>query len=129
MYQGWGEIRRKARAFSLTWEGETYEKGESQSFYNDFFEIFGISRRSVAVFESRAKKLSGNNGFIDVFMPKVLLAEHKSRGKDLGAAIEQAEDYFLGLKESERPALLLACDFQTFRLIDLEERDLSLIHI
>ena len=123
MQQTWNEIRTKARRFSVKWKGEERERSEAQTFYNDFFEIFGKDRRAVAVFERRAKKLSGNTGFIDVFMPNVLLAEHKSRGKDLDAAIEQAEEYFLGLKDKELPKLLLACDFQTFDIIDLDTRE------
>ena len=51
MRLGWDEIRRRAKAFSEDWKHAHYEKGETQSFYNDFFEIFGIKRRQVAVYK------------------------------------------------------------------------------
>ena len=48
MRLGWDEIARRAKAFSEEWKDAHYEKGETQSFYNDFFEVFGIRRRTVA---------------------------------------------------------------------------------
>ncbi len=45
MRLGWDEIKRRAKAFSEEWADAHYEKGETQSFYNDFFEIFGVKRR------------------------------------------------------------------------------------
>ncbi|MEY3330501.1 MAG: hypothetical protein RLZZ115_3386, partial [Cyanobacteriota bacterium] len=47
----WNEIKQRAIAFSKEWETETSEKSESQSFWNDFFNVFGISRRRVGSFE------------------------------------------------------------------------------
>lgn len=52
----WNEIKNRAIAFQKEWEGETSEKAESQSFWNDFFNVFGISRRRVASFEQPIKK-------------------------------------------------------------------------
>ncbi len=118
----WNEIRARAAAFAAEFADATYEKGETQTFYNEFFNIFGVKRRSVAAYERRVAKLSGNTGFIDLFWPQVLLVEQKSAGRDLTAARLQAEDYFLCLKENERPRFILACDFQTFDLYDLSER-------
>ncbi len=112
----------RAGAFADEWQDAHYEKGETQSFYNDFFQIFDVKRRSVAVYERRVAKLNNKNGFIDLFMPTQLLVEQKSAGRDLTKARVQAEDYFLGLPEKERPRYILACDFQTFDLYDLAER-------
>ncbi|MBK8198349.1 MAG: class I SAM-dependent DNA methyltransferase [Acidobacteria bacterium] len=122
MRLSWNEIRARAANFAREFADETYEKGGTQTFYNAFFQIFGVKRRSVAVYERRVQKLSGNTGFIDLFWPQVLLVEQKSAGRNLSAARVQAEDYFLTLKENERPRYLLACDFQTFDLHDLSER-------
>lgn len=122
MRLSWNEIRARAAAFATEFADAAYEKGETQTFYNEFFNIFGVKRRSVAAYERRVAKLSGNTGFIDLFWPQVLLVEQKSAGRDLTAARFQAEDYFLGLKENERPRYILACDFQTFDLYDLSER-------
>lgn len=117
----WNEIKARAAAFAEEWKDAHYEKGETQSFYNDFFHVFDVKRRSVAIYEKRVQKLSGNTGFIDLFWPQVLLVEQKSKGRDLAAARNQAEEYFISLKENERPRFILACDFQTFDLYDLDE--------
>ena len=77
----WNEIRHRAIAFSREWQGETREAAERQSFWNDFFNVFGVRRRTVATFEEPVKKLSGDWGFIDLFWPGRLLAEHKSAGE------------------------------------------------
>ena len=115
------EIRERARAFAREWAGETSERAEAQSFWNDFFNVFGINRRRVAVFEQKAARFSGStHGRIDVFWPGVMLAEHKSEGRDLDAAFEQATDYFAGLKDAELPRFVLVSDFQRLRLHDLE---------
>ena len=45
------EIRARAANFARQYKDTTYEKGESQSFYNDLFHVFGIERRDVAMFE------------------------------------------------------------------------------
>jgi len=116
----WSEMRLRAARFSDVYRDEVYEKGEAQSFYNDFFEIFGIKRRTVARFETHIRKLNNSSGFIDVFWPGVLIAEHKSYGKDLLAAEIQAGEYFDALPEWERPRYQLICDFQNFLLLDLE---------
>lgn len=120
MRLSWNEMRASAAEFAREWRDARYEKGETQSFYNDFFAIFGIKRRSVAVYEKRVERLDNSSGFIDLFMPKVLLVEQKSAGRDLVKAHVQAEDYFLAIPEAERPRYILACDFQTFDLKDLE---------
>lgn len=121
MRLNWNEIRARAAHFAKDWADAHYEKGETQSFYNDFFEVFGVRRRSVAVYERQVKKLNNKQGFIDLFWPGVLLIEQKSMGRDLGKAREQAEEYCLGLKESEFPRFILLSDFQSFELYDLEE--------
>lgn len=50
----------------------------------------------------------------------MILVEHKSRGKDLNRAYQQAKDYFPGLTEKELPRYILVSDFERFRLYDLE---------
>ena len=117
----WNEIRTRALAFSNEWQDEGSEQAESQSFWNDFFNIFGITRRRVASFEKLAKKIDGKDGFIDLLWKGVLLIEHKSRGKDLDRAHQQALDYFPGLKERELPRFILVSDFARFRLYDLDQ--------
>lgn len=120
MRLGWDEIKRRAKAFSEEWKDAHYEKGETQSFYNEFFEIFGIRRRTVAVYEQRVKLLDNKQGFIDLFWPRTLLIEQKSAGLKLGRAQGQALDYLVGIHATEQPRWILTCDFQTWNLLDLE---------
>ena len=105
------EIRDRARAFAKEWAGVTSERAEAQSFWNDFFNVFGVNRRRVAVFEQKASRFTGSaNGRIDVFWPGVMLAEHKSAGRDLDAAYQQATDYFAGLSDAELPRYVLVSE-------------------
>jgi hypothetical protein len=121
MALSWNEVKNRAINFSKEWQDETKEHAESQSFWNDFFNIFGISRRRVASFEEPVKKLGDKRGRIDLFWKGTLLVEHKSKGKNLDDAYVQALDYFPGLKENELPKYVLISDFYTFRLHNLEE--------
>ena len=123
MRLSWNEIRTRAATFAHEWRDAAYEKGETQSFYNDFFEVFGKKRRSVASFEERVAKLDNSSGYIDLFWPGTLLVEHKSAGRDLQKAYGQAGEYFDALPEGERPRYILISDFQTFELHDLDERE------
>lgn len=117
----WNEIRDRAFAFSKDWADETSEDAEAKSFWDSFFNVFGITRRRVASFELPVKKDDGKGGFIDLLWRGVLLVEHKSRGKDLDTAVHQAFEYFTGLKERDLPRFVIVSDFARFRLYDLDE--------
>ena len=119
----WNEIRARAARFSEDWKDAHYEKGQTQTFYNEFFEVFGRRRRDVAIYEQKVKKLNDKQGFIDLFWPGQLLIEQKSAGRSLENARTQATDYFLQLKELEKPRYILLSDFQNFEMIDLETRE------
>ena len=121
MRLSWNEIRMRAAKFAKEWEGEGYEKGQTQLFYRDFFDVFGMPIRRVASFEEPVKNLGEKRGFIDLFWKGVLLVEQKSIGRDLKKAKNQALNYFPGLKDTELPRFILLSDFQTFELYDLEE--------
>ena len=125
MRLSWNEIRARAAKFTRDWQVAAYEKGETQSFYNDFFRIFGVRRRSVARYEEQVAKLDNRRGFIDLFWPGVLLVEQKSAGRSLASAYEQAGEYFDALPERERPRYILVSDFQTFELRDLDEDEIT----
>ena len=90
MSLNWNEIRSRAAEFSSEWQDAAYEKGETQSFYNEFFQVFGIKRRKVARFEEQVTRLDNSRGYIDLFWPGVLLVEQKSAGRDLMQATSQA---------------------------------------
>lgn len=121
MALSWNEIKDRALKFSNEWKDETRERAEKDTFWNQFFHVFGISRRRLATFEEPVKKLNNHQGFIDLFWKGTLLVEHKSKGKDLNAAFEQATDYFHGIKEHELPKYVLVSDFHNFKLYDLDE--------
>ncbi len=135
----WNEIKTRAVAFSNEWKAEDKEHAEAKSFWDKFFEVFGISRRRVATFEQQVSLIpnprptessgrasphgegrKGSVGFIDLLWKGVILVEHKSKGKSLDKAYAQAKDYFPGLKEAELPRYILVSDFENFRLYDLE---------
>lgn len=117
----WNEIKNRALAFSKEWAVEESEAAEAKSFWDDFFKVFGITRRRVASFEKPVKKSDGKGGFIDLLWKGMLVVEHKSKGKDLARAYQQAIDYFPGLKERDLPRYVLVSDFGRFKLHDLDE--------
>lgn len=116
----WNEIKTRAISFMNEWKDESRERAEKDSFWNDFFNVFGITRRRIATFEKSVKRLGGKQGYIDLFWKGQILVEHKSKGKDLEEAYEQAKSYFPGLKEEELPKYILISDFENFHLYDLE---------
>ena len=123
MRLSWNEVRVRAASFAEEWRDAAYEKGETQSFYNDFFEVFDVRRRTVARYEEHVAKLDDHRGFIDLFWPGVLIVEQKSAGRDLDKAYGQAGEYFDALAQAERPRYILVSDFQAFELHDLDERE------
>jgi len=133
MSLSWNEVRDRAVRFARDWKGEGSEKAERQTFWNEFFNVFGLSRRAVASFEEPVRNLAGNFGFIDLFWRGTLLVEHKSKGQNLDRAQAQAFDYMQSLvndgRADELPRYLILCDFARIALFDLEpddQRDLPL---
>lgn len=121
MALSWNEIKDRALKFSKEWENDFNEDAEAKSFMDDFFNVFGVSRRRLASFEMNVRKNDGKHGFIDLLWKGNILIEFKSRGRDLEKAHQQAKGYFPGLKDNELPKYILVCDFERFRLHDLDE--------
>jgi len=121
MALSWNEIKDRAIAFSKEWKDDFNEDAEGKTFMDELFNVFGIQRRRFANFESTVIKRDGKLGFIDLLWKGVVLIEMKSRGKNLDAAYTQATNYFAGLTDEELPKYVLVCDFQNFRLYDLDE--------
>jgi hypothetical protein len=120
------EIRDRAQAFATSWAGETREHAEAKSFWDGFFNVFGRSRREVASFEDPVKKITGpGKNFIDLLWKGVLMAEHKSAGKDLGKAHSQAMGYIQDMinegRRNELPRYIIVSDFNRIALHDLDE--------
>jgi hypothetical protein len=121
MALSWNEIKDRALHFQREWAETSKEIADSQSFLIDFFNVFGISRKRVATFEHKVKKLDEREEYIDLLWKGTILIEMKSRGKNLEKAFRQARDYLYGLKEHELPKYILISDFENFILYDLEE--------
>lgn len=124
------EIKDRALRFSREWESASAEKSEAQTFWNEFFDVFGVTRRRIASFEepvrrakTRFEQSGGKGGFIDLFWRGTLIAEHKSRGRDLDSAYKQALEYFEGIAERDLPRYVIVSDFARIRLYDLETGD------
>src|ERR1035437_9044735 len=129
----WNEIRHRAIQFAHNWAGTRSEAAEKQTFWNEFFDVFGIQRRLVASFEEPVKRISGQYGHIDLFWKGTLLVEHKSFGQDLGKAQSQAFQYLQDLlnegRAKDAPRYVIVSDFARIALHDLEpeeEQDLPL---
>src|ERR1035437_7741323 len=123
------EIRQNAIRFANDWREPSRERADAQTFWNEFFAVFGRSRKLVATFEEPVKNLTGQYEFIDLFWPGTLIAEHKSRGKDLDKANAQAIGYIHNLantdRASEAPAYLVLSDFARIALHNLEDDSAS----
>lgn len=121
----WNEIKSRAVAFSREWAGETRETAEAKTFWDAFFNVFGLNRRAVASFEEPVRSLKGTYNRIDLFWKGRLLAEHKSTGKDLEKAKLQAFDYVQDLaregRHNEVPEYIIITDFARLLLYDLNQ--------
>ena len=99
------------------------EKQLAQSFWHDFFvtvcNIDDLLSAGIE-FEYPVKSLATNNTqFIDVLWPGILLIEHKSAGKSLDKAEEQARDYLVSLDSSKRAPTFIVSDFARIRIVDV----------
>ena len=121
MALSWNEIKDRALKFSKEWQGTHNEEADAKPFLVAFFNVFGITSKRVSTFEHRVKKLDDKDGYIDLLWKGTILIEMKSKGKNLDRAFNQAIEYTYGLKEHELPKYILVCDFNTFRLHDLDE--------
>jgi type I restriction-modification system DNA methylase subunit len=118
------EVRRRLQLFAKEHENDREEKQYAQQFMRDFYACFGLSKSSASMFEKRVLKFGNARGFIDSFIPGVLLVEQKTTGENLFKAYEQARDYALAItNEFEKPQYILVCDFQTFHLYNLHNLD------
>jgi hypothetical protein len=114
------EVRKRLQMFAKEHQNDSDEKQHAQQFWRDFYACFGLSKSSASMFEARVAKVNGKRGYIDSFIPSLLLVEQKSLNRDLHEAYKQALDYAIGIAdEDEKPRYIVTCDFQTFHLYDL----------
>jgi hypothetical protein len=105
------------------YKDKTSEKQFAESFWVDFFKnICGIDDLLAAGIEPQfpvRDATTGNFGWIDIFWPGVLLIEHKSSGKSLDKAEQQARQYLISLNPIQRPPVIILCNFSTFRIVEV----------
>ena len=115
---------RLAAQFARRFQNEKRERAEKDTFWNEFFAIFGLDRFRTATTEYAVKHRSGHTKFADVFWTGRLLCEHKSAGKDLDAAFEQAMAYVEEIRRhnpNDVPRHIIVSDFATMKLYDLKD--------
>ncbi len=122
------------------WQKKTWQKKDkgfleianTQTFYDEFFEVFGRDRSSVANYEERVRLKDGEGRHpkrIDLLWPGVLLIEqkapnkNKNKNKNLDDAYKQAMEYVENLCKSKRPRYIMISDFNVFELYDGEVCD------
>ncbi len=123
----WNEVRERAVWFSREHADDASESAQKQTFWNEFFNVFGLRRASLAAFEANVTNIKGNKGAIDLLWRGKLLVEHKSKGEDLDYAKSQAFTYIEDLTRADRwdeiPRYVLVSDFAHFVLYDLEPEE------
>ena len=89
------QIRKNALEFAEKWKGKKHgkaglladsgggkrgrkkdESAEAQTFYNEFFEVFGVKRPGTAFFEHYVKKIGRGRGFIDLYQMLKMFPSH-----------------------------------------------------
>ena len=128
--------RQAVRAFVKDWMGKGYEKGETQRFWLDLLHrVFGIDNpMSIMQFEIPVKTITKEKGsdFIDAYISSTkVLIEQKGSHIDLSAKARQSDGaeltpyqqgrrYAAGLPLSMAPRWIVACNFETFEVHDME---------
>ena len=125
----WKDIKISAAKFALRFKDVKKEASYKQIFWSEFLQMFGVDIIQVGAFEYYVKKLGNHAGEIDYFWPGKVIIEHKSSGKDLDNAMDQAMDYLMGIqKREELPRYIIVSDFKRIRLMDLvDHRDTTIL--
>ena len=128
--------KQAAKAFVQEWSGKGYEKGETQRFWLSLLHaVFGIDNpMKMMEFELPVKTITKEKGsdFIDAYIhaTKVLIEQkgshvdlsvkyRQSDGQEL-TPYQQARRYAAGLPHTMNPRWIVACNFTTFEVHDME---------
>ncbi|MEO6754299.1 MAG: type IIL restriction-modification enzyme MmeI [Chthoniobacteraceae bacterium] len=84
----WNEVRDRAIRFAREHRDDRSEAAQKQTFWNEFFHVFGLRRASLASFEANVTNLKGNKGAIDLLWKGRLLVEPQ--------ATRHARDFWQG---------------------------------
>ncbi|MDK7750547.1 hypothetical protein QP572_09305 [Brevibacterium sp. UMB10442] len=121
--------KRAAKEFAKKWAGRGYEKGDTASFWLELLrDVVGMEDVTTSV---RFEKATNERGFIDVTIRDAkTVVEQKSLGVDLDrpelrqgmevTPYRQAKRYADSLRNSERPDTIIVCNFDEFRIHDLD---------
>lgn len=133
--------RKGAHQFIKTWSGKGYEKGENQPFWLSLLkDIFGVENpENLLVFEQPVFKRdeipARRLGFIDAWIPSSrVLIEQKGLGHALDKTQKQSDGSMLtpfqqgkryadNLTTKNRPRWIIACNFESFEIHDLDNED------
>ena len=128
--------KQAAKQFVQEWSGKGYEKGETQRFWMALLhDVLGVDNPVKAMeFEIPVKTITKEKGsdFIDGYITATkVLIEQKGSHVDLSAKYrqsdgqeltpyQQARRYAAGLPVSMTPRWIVACNFTTFEVHDME---------
>ena len=128
--------KQAARRFVQEWSGKGYEKGETQRFWISLLQnVFGVIDATKAIeFEIPVKTILKEKGsdFIDGYITATkVLIEQKGSHVDLNAKAKQSDGteltpyqqgrrYAAGLPLNMHPRWIIACNFTTFEVHDME---------
>ena len=128
--------KQAAKQFVQDWSGKGYEKGETSRFWIALLQnVFGIPDATKFMeFELPVKTILKEKGsdYIDGYIPSTkVLIEQKGSKIDLSAKYrqsdgseltpyQQARRYAAGLPVSMTPRWIVACNFSTFEVHDME---------
>ena len=125
--------RENAKKFAEYWKDRGYEKGDSQPFWLSLLrDILGVEEPEKFIkFED--KVMLDHTSFIDAVIPSThVMIEQKELNKDLRKAIrqsdgslltpfQQAKRYSANMPYSQRPRYIIACNFSSFLIYDMEK--------
>lgn len=121
--------KRAARDFATKWHGRGNEKEDTQSFWLELLrDVVGMEDVTTAV---RFEQNTVDRGYIDVVVADAkTFIEQKSLGISLDKAetrqnrkvtpFQQAKAYADSMPNSQRPDTIIVCDFNEFRIHDLD---------
>ena len=128
--------RQAVKAFVKDWMGKGYEKGETQRFWLSLLHnVFGVDDPTqIMQFEIPVKTITKEKGsdFIDAYISSTkVLIEQKGSHIDLSAKARQSDGaeltpyqqgrrYAAGLPLAMHPRWIVACNFTTFEVHDME---------
>ena len=61
----WTEIRDRATAFQKRWKDDTSEQAESQTFWTEFLNIYGVDRRKLGAHYTSSENILNWRAYTD----------------------------------------------------------------